>query len=282
MTEPYEIAWHEAAGRLVAAADQDAEWYGAVATGVVRPGDARAADIGCGGAGMAEALARALPGGTVLGVDGDAAVLAAARERVPSGVTFIQADLDGDLAPVREAAGGPLDVVWASASVHHAGDQQRAVDMLAGLLGTGGRLVLAEGGLPIRCLPWDLGIGEPGLEIRLDAAQDRWFARMRAELPGTVPMPYGWAEALTRAGLRYAGTRSWLFEARTPLDATEVHRVVHELAHRVDRLRSTDLLEPGDLATWDRLLDESDPAWLGNRTDLQRLTARSVHIGQNG
>jgi SAM-dependent methyltransferase len=279
MTEPYGIVWEEAAGRLVVAADQDAEWYGAVAASVVRAGDARAADIGCGGAGMAEALARALPGGTVLGVDGDPAVLAAAIQRVPGGVTFVRADLDGDLAPVREAAGGALDVVWASASVHHAGDQQRAVDTLAGLLGTGGRLVLAEGGLPVRCLPWDLGIGEPGLEIRLDAAQDRWFARMRAQLPGTVPMPYGWAEALTRAGLRYAGTRSWLFESRTPLDRADVERVVDELAHRVDRLRPTDLLDPADLATWDRLLDGSDPAWLGGRGDLQRLTARSVHIG---
>ena len=93
-------------------------------------------------------------------------------------------DLGGDLSAVRAAAGPGADLVWASGSVHHAGDQQRAVDTLAGLLAPGGRLALAEGGLPLRCLPWEVGVGEPGLEIRLDAAQDRWFARMRGHSRG--------------------------------------------------------------------------------------------------
>jgi hypothetical protein len=165
--------------------------------------------------------------------------------------------------------------------VHHAGDQQRAVGTLVTLLAPGGRLALAEGGLPMRCLPWDVGVGEPGLEVRLDAAQDIWFARMRRQLPDAVPMPYGWPNALRRAGLTDVRTATWLFEAPTPLTPADRQRVVRELSHRVERLAETGLLGGDDVAAWARLLDEGDPAWLGHRDDLQRLTARSVHIGHN-
>jgi SAM-dependent methyltransferase len=277
------IRWEEFAPRLAAAADVDAGWYAAVAAGLVGADDRLAVDVGCGGAGMAVALARALPGGRVLAVDADPAVLDAARANLPATgpvpVHLLLANLDGDLSAVAEALGAPADVVWASASVHHAGDQQRAVDALAALLAPGGRLALAEGGLPTRCLPWDLGVGRPGLEQRLDEAQGRWFGQMRERLPGSVRMPYGWPEALRRAGLTPAPTRTWLLEAPTPLSAVDRAHVVAEFAFRVDRLRPADLLETDDLRAWERLLDEGDPAWLGNRDDLYRLTARSVHTG---
>jgi SAM-dependent methyltransferase len=180
---------------------------------------------------------------------------------------------------VRNVLDGPADLIWAAASVHHLGDQQAAVSALAGLLGPGGRLALAEGGLPARHLPWDVGVGEPGLELRLDLAQDRWFAQMRASLPGTVRMPYGWTEALRRAGLTEVRTRTAVLESSAPLGKEELDRVLDSLAHRVDRLRPTGLLDPADLTTWDTLLDPDSPSWLGRRTDLFWLVARSVHIG---
>jgi SAM-dependent methyltransferase len=308
--DPYQIRWAERAGVLVAAAGTDAEWYDAVAHWLVEPADSWAVDVGCGGGGMAAALSRAVPAGPgagrVLAVDGDPAVLAAARSALVAGpvpVDFVLADLDGDLSEVADALGGPADLVWASASVHHAGDQQRAVDRLAGLLGPGGRLALAEGGLSPRCLPWDLGVGTPGLEARLDAAQDAWFRRMRAALPGSVPMPYGWPEALHRAGLSTVASRSWLLELPTPLSTMDREGVVADLARRVDWLRpagsrdahghahhtdphhnaanhAENLLSADDLAAWDRLLDPADPAWLGARSDLYRVAARTVHIGR--
>jgi SAM-dependent methyltransferase len=282
-TGPYTVDWGEQAGALGSAADQEREWYAAVAAALLRPGDRVAVDVGCGGGGMAAALAAALgPGGLVVAADGSAEVLAEARRRLdgtPARVELVVADLDAGVGPVRVAAGGPADVVWASASVHHAGDQQAAVTALAGLLGPGGRLALAEGGLPPSRLPWDLGVGEPGLEVRLEAAQDRWFARMRAELPGSVPMPYGWTEALRRAGLTGVTSRSTLLERPVPLSAEDRAWVVAKLAHRLDWLRPTGLLEPADLATWDRLLDPADPVHLGGRADLHFLEARTVHLG---
>jgi SAM-dependent methyltransferase len=283
--DPYAIDWAAESGRLSGAAQDDAAWYEAQAAALVKPADRLAVDIGSGGGGMTLALASTLTQGRVVAVDIEPALLAAATElagerpgarvRVETAV----ADLADGAESLREALGGPADLIWAAASVHHLGDQQAAVSLLAGLLGPGGRLALAEGGLPVRHLPWDIGLGEPGLEVRLDLAQDRWFAAMRAGLPHSVRMPYGWTEALRRAGLVQVTTRTTLFESAPPLDPRQRQRVVDGLAHRVNRLRPSGLLDPADLATWDALLDPDRPEWLGHRTDLFRLSARSVHVG---
>jgi SAM-dependent methyltransferase len=279
--DPYEIHWAGQAGHLRDAAGQERDWYAAAAAALVRPGDRVAMDVGCGGAGMAVALAGALgESGTVVAADATPEILAEADRRlagVPAHVQLVLADLGEGVEQLR--LHGPADVVWASAAVHHVGDQQAAVTALAGLLGPGGRLALAEGGLSPRRLPWDLGVGEPGLEVRLEAAQDRWFARMRAGLPGSVRMPYGWTEALRRAGLGSVTSRSTVLERPVPLVRDDVEQVVAKLTHRVDWLRPTGLLTDADLAAWDRLLDPADEAHLGRRGDLHSIEARTVHTG---
>lgn len=283
--DPYLVDWSERVAGLVEMAREEHDWYEAVAASLLRPGDRVAVDVGCGAGGMTLALAAALgEAGFVLAVDGEPELLAAVRELVGgrSGLATVKtlvADLGDGAEPVRAALAGPADLLWASASVHHVGDQQAAVDALASLLGPGGRLALAEGGLAARNLPWDLGVGEPGLELRLEAANDRWFARMRAELPGSVRMPYGWSEALRRAGLTAVTARSTLRETPTPLRDEVRAQVVERLARWVDRLRLTGLLDAADVAAWDRLLDPEDPAWLGHRDDLFRLDVRTVHLG---
>lgn len=285
-TDPYIVDWSDKASGLVQMAEDEQRWYERLAGELLRPDDRVAVDVGCGGGGMTLALAAALgEPGRVVAVDAEPEVLAAVRERLAArsgplaAVELVAADLGAGVAPVRTALAGPADLVWASASVHHVGDQQAAVDALAGLLGPGGRLALAEDGLPARHLPWDLGIGEPGLELRLDAANDRWFTRMRAELPGWVRMAYGWTGALRRAGLTAVTTRTTLREQPAPLAEADRRQLADRFVRWVDRLRPTGLLDPDDLASWDRLLDPDDPAWLGHRTDLFRLSARSVHLG---
>src|SRR5829696_1875501 len=278
---PYEVDWAAQVGYLRDAAAQEQDWYAAAAAVLVRPGDRVAMDVGCGGGGMAAALAAALgTDGFVVAADHAPALLTDAGERLagaPGRVELVLADLGESVEALRAHA--PADVVWASASVHHVGDQQAAVTALAGLLAPGGRLALAEGGLPARRLPWDLGVGEPGLEVRLEAAQDRWFARMRAELPGSVPMPYGWTTALRRAGLVDVTSRTMLLERPVPLSEADRTRVLDSLGHRVEWLRPTGLVDPADLAAWDRLLDPEDTAYLGRRDDLYSVEARTVHVG---
>ncbi|MEV5965762.1 class I SAM-dependent methyltransferase [Kribbella sp. NPDC051952] len=297
-----EIDWAEEAGRLRASAEGEADWNRMVAAGVVRAGDKVAVDVGCGGGGMAKALSEALPAGaTVVAIDADPDVLEQAREHTGGAVRCELVSMDSGAEPLRKAIDAPADLIWASASVHHAADQQAAVDALASLLAPGGRLALAEGGLPARSLPWDLGVGEPGLELRLDAAQDRWFKVMRDSLPGSVPLPYGWTEALTRAGLVEVTTQSILSETPAPLSPERLEQVVHGFRARVDRLNPevTDLivghgqghghghsvpldaegLSAEDLATWELLLDPEGEHYLGRRSDLAVLSVRSIHLG---
>jgi SAM-dependent methyltransferase len=285
-TDPYVVHWAEKAAGLVEVARNDQPWYEELAAWLLRPGDRVAVDIGCGGGGMTFALAAAMDG-QVVAVDGEQDVLATVQDQVAAGtlelraeIGLVLADLDHGIGRVRDAMTAPADLVWASAAVHHVGNQQAAIDELAGLLAPGGRLALAEGGLPARHLPWDLGIGQPGLELRLDAANDRWFTRMREELPGSSPMPYGWTEALRRAGLVGPTTRTLLREHPAPLGERDMQHLTDRFGRWVDRVRPTGLLDPDDLAAWDRLLDPADPAWLGRRTDVFSLDARSVHLAE--
>jgi SAM-dependent methyltransferase len=281
-----EINWAEQAEHLRHTAADEAGWNAMVAAFLVGTTTRVAVDVGCGGGGMAKALAEALPStATVVAIDADPEVLEQARAHTKGAVRCELGSLDDGPEALGEVIGEPADLIWASASVHHAADQQAAVDALARLLAPGGLLALAEGGLPTRHLPWDLGIGEPGLELRLDAVQDKWFAVMRASLPGSVPMPYGWTEAIRRAGLTDVTTRTFLTERPVPLSDEERRRVVVQLGKRVDRLRpdgeaGEHLLPPEDLAIWDTLLDPESEHWLGLRTDLANLSARSIHLGR--
>jgi SAM-dependent methyltransferase len=281
MTNVFEIDWSAEADRLRTAADIQAEWNESVARSLVRPGDRVAVDIGTGGGGMARALATALPeGGIVVAVDHSEDVLAKARDNLRDVRARCEiGSLDDGPDRLREVIREPADLVWAAHAVHHAGNQQACVDTLAALLAPDGRLALAEGGLPTRTLPWDLGIGEPGLELRMDAANDRWFARMRAELPGSTRMPYGWPDALRRAGLRDVTSRTVLTERPTPLSDDDKAHLIERLTRWIGRLRETGFLSEEDLGTWDQLFDEDGPHWLGRRTDLTDLSANTIHLG---
>lgn len=281
---PPDVDWADHADYLVQAAITDQRWYRAVAADLTRPGDQLLVDVGCGGAGMAVALAKAVPNAQVVGVDQEAEVLDAARAHVAEigvAVRLVQTDLTGDAGVLAAAIGGPADLVWASAVVHHAADQQTLVNVLAALLAPGGRLALAEGGLSSRYLPWDVGIGQPGLELRLESAQDRWFAAMRAGLPGAVSMPYGWNRALRHAGLVDVSTRTRLIERPAPLPADARAWVADKLAHRVGRLTELEMIGSDDVTAWQHILDRDTPEWLGRRDDVFVLDARSVHLGVN-
>jgi SAM-dependent methyltransferase len=240
--------------------------------------DARSVlDVGCGAGGAACAFAHQLGDGTlVVAVDRDPRLVHQARARAAAeGVAGRVGLCAGDVGalPVRPAS---MHLVWASGVVHHLPDQQAAVEDLAGLAAHGGRVVLVEGGLPLRCLPHDVGIGRPGLEARLDEARARWFEDMRSELSGP-PLPYGWPEALRRAGLTDVRTRSFLVEAVPPLD--EVGRRMVE-QHMGAALRELgERLDPDDRRTLARLLDPDDRAGARSRDDLVVTAVQTVHAG---
>jgi len=233
-------------------------------------------DVGCGAGGAACAFAEALGPAVVAGFDRDPRLLAIARRRAADAglaghVRWLAAGVDA--LPVDA---GSADLVWASGVVHHLPDQQAAIGTLAALLRRGGRLALVEGGLPLRCLPFDIGLGRVGLEARLDEARSRWFAEMRAELRGP-PLPYGWPEGLTRAGLVDVRSRSFLAEVPPPLDDFGRQVAERHLSSALTELG--DRLASDDRDTIARLLDPDDPAHIGRRDDLMITAVRTLNVG---
>lgn len=237
-------------------------------------------DAGAGPGVITCMLADAFASARVVAVDGtqellDRAVDRAERNGLQHRVEARLADLPDGLDDLVRVL-GPADVVWASHMLHHLGDQQQALGQVASLLRPGGMLALAEGGLPSRTLPRDIGIGRAGLEARLDAANEAWFAEMRAALPGAVRVVEHWPSLIAGAGLVPAGNRTFLLQLPAPLenDAREF------LRRRLERCREhlADWLEPDDLAVLDQLLDKDGPHTLEHREDVFVLMATTVHL----
>ncbi|MFG2574954.1 class I SAM-dependent methyltransferase [Streptomyces sp. NPDC048481] len=273
-----EIDWADMAPHLEAQAElftplyeRALSWLGKEVT---EPG--LIVDAGSGPGVVSTLFAETFPGARVMAVDGSAPLLERARqraERLGHGDRF--GTLAGELPGALQQLDYPADLLWAGRSLHHLGDQRAALAAFAERLAPGGTLAIMEGGLPSRFLPRDLGFGRPGLEARLDALQEEWFARMRAGLPGSVGETEDWAALLGAAGLHHARSRSFLLDLPAP--ASE--RARFYIAETLTRLRDGfgDSLGPDDRATLDRLLDPADEAGVHRRADVFVLAAHTVH-----
>lgn len=248
-------------------------------------------DIGSGAGGMSVALTEALcarGGGTVVLVDAVPELLDAATNAARSAATYepdsknttvrirpVLADIATE-KPTEFAAAA--DLVWASHVLHHLPDQREGAHNLISALAPGGWFALAEGGLETRCLPWDLGVGEPGLQDRLAAARDQWFTRMREQIPNAVRLTTGWNVVLTEAGLHDVGAFSYLVEHPAPTKPTVRDSIEDWLRWRSDV--TGDLLHPADRTAVRTLLDPTDPNYIGLREDVFFLQTNTVHTGQ--
>jgi SAM-dependent methyltransferase len=235
-------------------------------------------DIGSGPGVMTCVFAEAFPTAEVVAVDPtpgllDRALTRAARLGLSDRVTIRQAELpnlDGNL--------GTADLIWSSKAVHHLGDQQAALNELAGLLRPAGLLAVAEGGLPMRFLPRDIGLGRPGLQARLDAIQEQWFETMRTELPGSVATIEDWPAMLTHAGLTDVGSFTTLLDLPAPLsDPARAYLHAH-----LTRLRDamSESLDQDDRNTLAALTDPDAPEGILHRPDPFLLTTTTVFTGR--
>ncbi|MFJ3715228.1 class I SAM-dependent methyltransferase [Streptomyces sp. NPDC090057] len=233
-------------------------------------------DAGSGPGVLSGLFAETFPGARVIAADSSEPLLEHARARAARlGYADRFATLAGELPGALRELEYPADLLWASRSVHHLGDQRAALAAFAERLAPGGTLAILEGGLAPRFLPRDIGFGRPGLQARLDAAQEDRFARMRAELPGAVAETEDWPALLAAAGLKHTGTRSFLLDLPAPVpDRVRAHVVA--VLTRTREIHA-DALDAGDRATLDRLLDPSDERGLHHRPDVFLLAAHTVH-----
>ncbi|MFB9907427.1 class I SAM-dependent methyltransferase [Allokutzneria oryzae] len=256
-----------------------------VAAKLIDDGVRTVIDMGSGSGGWAASFAEALrtsgaSGATLVLVDAVPELLAAAEQsvRAAAGSEVEVVAVHGDAASP-ELAGQlpPADLVWASHVVHHLPDEQQGVRNLAASLAEGGRLALAEGGLAPRFLN-TIGLGEPGLQQRLDIAKTQWFVSMRAEMAGSVQLNVGWSSVLRDAGLTDVTAFSYLLDRPAPLSEDDRHTVLS----RVRWLRDTTegWCSAEDTALLDRLLDPADEVYLGGRADLFWLQANTVHLAR--
>ena len=181
---------------------------------------------------------------------------------------------------MRSILGREVDLVHASAVVHHVTDEVACVRGLATGVKPDGRVVVVEGGLSNRHLPADCGLGRPGLEGRMLELQQEWFwSHVRpAERQVRAGEPSGWNEKLAAAGLVDVTSRSFLLDLPAPLPvrAREVVR-----SHFAEwRHRFGHLLDGEDNEALAVLLDENDPRGVLHRSDVFVLGARTAFVGR--
>ncbi len=178
-------------------------------------------------------------------------------------IRTVQADLD-TAWPVMD----PVDLVWASSSLHHMADPDRVLGGVFATLRPGGLLIVAEMDAFPRFLPDDLGLGCPGLETRCHAA----LAERHAA--GVPHLSSGWGPRLSRAGFTIEAERLFAISLTPPLPLS-ARRYAQATLRRI-RSHLDDRMSAGDLAALDTLIDSDGPDGVLRREDLAVRTARTV------
>jgi len=172
-----------------------------------------------------------------------------------------QADLDTEWPDI-----GPVDLVWASSSLHHLADPDRVLAQVSGALRPGGLLAVLEMDSFPRFLPEDPGVGQPGLEARCHAA----LAEQRAaELPH---LGSDWGPRLSRAGLNLVAERTFAVHLMSPLPPATGRYARASLRRIREGLGGR--LSAADRAALDTLIDSDGPAGVRQRDDLAVRTTR--------
>ncbi|GAB3284903.1 class I SAM-dependent methyltransferase [Parasphingorhabdus pacifica] len=248
---------------------------------LLESGDRSVIDVGSGAGGAAAEFASVLGkvGGTLTVVDSAPELLSAALDRVEQ-VASPHLHVRSVLADAAEddAMAGiePADLVFVSMVAHHLPDQLAGLRRFADLTRQGGRLALVEFGLEQRVLPWDVGVGEPGLEDRLLAARAEWFRSMRADMQGAVRLPMGWSAALSEVGLRDVRSWHYLVDRQAPLSDLERRAVLR----RLEWFRKVEEhVVEADRHALNELLDEEGPNFAGHRDDVYVTATYAVHVG---
>jgi len=120
--------------------DPQFEWGMEVLERLELRGDEVVVDAGCGSGRVTEQLVKRLPNGRVIAVDGSAAMVEKAKERLGERADYLVSDL------VELELPEPVDMVFSTAALHWIPDHDALFRQLRGVLKPGGRLVAQCGG----------------------------------------------------------------------------------------------------------------------------------------
>ena len=123
-----------------AISDPQFEWGMEVLERLELRGEEAVVDAGCGSGRVSEQLAKRIPDGRLIAVDGSEAMIAKARERLGERATYLVSDLSELALPE------PVDLVFSTATFHWIVDHDRLFARLRENLVPGGRLVAQCGG----------------------------------------------------------------------------------------------------------------------------------------
>jgi ubiquinone/menaquinone biosynthesis C-methylase UbiE len=237
-------------------------------------------DAGCGRGAMAVRFAEAVgPDGAVVAIDKSQEALAATRR-------FMAASPVAERITVREADllrlpfdDATFELAWCSFVLHHIADPVAAARELRRVVRAGGRVVVRETGVPLRMLPFDLGIGAPGLLDRLRVAHNRWFADHRYATPVAQPYPWGWPQVLRDAGCQEVTVRTFMLELLPPFTVAQQALLVETLRKPLDDPARRVFLDLEDQRTLEQLTDPASSWFVLNRPDLHILSGMALFVG---
>lgn len=239
----------------------------------------RVLDIGSGPGVVTCLLAHTFPDAEVVAVDQSPGVLERVRSRAVAQGIGGRVVTRLRKSPGEFGSPDSADLIWIRDGFHRIGDQEAALRSVAGYLRPGGLVAVAGSGLPPRFLPRDIGMGRPGLQARLDAAEEA-FGDMRDQLPGSVRTVEDWPAMLARAGLIPSGTRSFFTDLPSPLGMSACEHLQMHLSRLHDQIG--DRLEPEDRTTLECLTDSDTCTGILGRMPLRSSSSKSFPTTRNG
>lgn len=212
------------------------EWAAAVIERLGLNGDETLLDAGCGSGRVTELLLERLPNGSVIGVDGSAAMIAEARERLdPARSALIHSDLL-DLG-LEEG----VDAVFSNAVFHWIDDHERLFARLFAALRPGGRLEAQCGGAG--------NIAAYYAAVRKIAAEDRYRPHLERFEPNHFAAPEETENILGGTGFEEVSCwlQDWPVQPEEPRDFIRTVCLVAHLDRLPAELRPAFLDEVMDL-----------------------------------
>jgi SAM-dependent methyltransferase len=247
--------------------DDALSWIRRAAEGAPRE---RLLDLGAGTGTAALGLARQFPGAEVIAIDVAAESLRrlsvkALELGLDARVTGFEADLDAGWPDL-----GSFDLTMASMSLHHMADPSRVLRDVLAATRPDGLIAVAEFAEPLRFLPEDLGIGEPGFEDRLIEAVTP------AQLEEMPTLGSAWAPRLTEAGWTVLEEREFRIDQNPPRHRS-ANRYARAWFTRLAHAKA-DSLAPEDRATLEILLADDGEQSLLHRKDLRIRGVRTITL----